>query len=153
MTTGSTVSPVAAAYRARSRFCHTRPGALSAAKAATLRERPDGTATHPFHRTGSQELRFYSLKSADKSDASRRSRLVVLNCCYGGRTRSYGGHRQDLASTFLKWGASAVVASATPLLDDAAGILGVCLHYPFVSETEPLSRIVVNESSVARSQS
>jgi len=93
---------------------------------------------------GRRELRAALLESAASPDVEEsRARLVVLNCCYGGRNRSFGGHREDLASVFLSSGVSAVIASAIPVIDQSAGILGVCLHHRFVAEEEPIADVVV----------
>ncbi len=55
--------------------------------------------------------------------------LVVLNSCLTGRTREFGGQREDLAWAFLEEGAGAVIASALPVLDDMGAAFGELLYF------------------------
>jgi tetratricopeptide (TPR) repeat protein len=88
---------------------------------------------------GSREVRHALLRSASRE----QGRLVVLNCCYAGKVRLFGGHREDLASMFIKSGVSSVIASATPVFDDSAQYLGISLHTRFGDEPELISEVVV----------
>lgn len=54
--------------------------------------------------------------------------LVVLNSCEIGRSRAYGGQREDIAATFLDEGAKAVIASPTTIFDELAGRFGSELY-------------------------
>ncbi len=54
--------------------------------------------------------------------------LVVLNSCMTGRTRDFGGMREDLSGAFLRLGAEAVVASAFPVNDWLGMAFGVRLY-------------------------
>ena len=50
--------------------------------------------------------------------------LVVLNSCMTGRTREFGGQREDMVEAFLKHGAGAVIATALPIFDSVGEALG-----------------------------
>ena len=54
--------------------------------------------------------------------------LIVLNSCMTGKTRSHGGQREDLASSFLREGAEAVIASALPVFDRMGMSFGQMLY-------------------------
>jgi tetratricopeptide (TPR) repeat protein len=54
--------------------------------------------------------------------------VVILSSCMTGRTRAFGGVREDLAGEFLRLGAEAVIASAFPISDWLGAFFGVALH-------------------------
>jgi hypothetical protein len=54
--------------------------------------------------------------------------LVVLNSCYMGRTRRYGGRSEDLASELMEEGAAAVIASPLPVYDPMGELFGSSLY-------------------------
>jgi hypothetical protein len=54
--------------------------------------------------------------------------MVVLNSCYSGRTRLFGGEREDLASTFRDEGAEAVIACPAPVCDPMGLDFGQLLY-------------------------
>src|SRR6185295_702358 len=54
--------------------------------------------------------------------------LVVLNSCRSGRTRYYGGRREDLAAALLAEGAGAVIGSAFPVYDALGKSIGESLY-------------------------
>jgi hypothetical protein len=54
--------------------------------------------------------------------------LVVLNSCLTGRTRDFGGKREDLAGALLEQGAKAVIASPVPVSDAMGRLLGELLY-------------------------
>jgi tetratricopeptide (TPR) repeat protein len=54
--------------------------------------------------------------------------LVVLNSCFSGRTRDFGGQREDLVWAFLQEGAEAVIASPLPVHDSVGQILGSAIY-------------------------
>ena len=56
--------------------------------------------------------------------------LITLNSCFTGRTRDFGGQREDLAFTLLTEGAQAVIASALPVFDPIGQIFGTSLYAP-----------------------
>ena len=58
----------------------------------------------------------------------KNSPFVFLNSCMTGRTRDFGGQREDLVWTFLHEGAEAVVASPTPVYDPVGARLGRLLY-------------------------
>lgn len=72
-----------------------------------------------------------------------RPGLAVLNCCFGGRVRSHGGRREDLVAAMMRADAAVVVASAMPLDDVSAAVLGVCIHHPAGRGDETVGDIVM----------
>jgi len=65
--------------------------------------------------------------------------LVVLNACWAGRSRDFGGQREDLASAFLAEGASCVIAYPTPVHDDVGRMLGTLLYVPAMHDSRGLA--------------
>ena len=71
---------------------------------------------------GRPELRFLS-RSAVKSGLLFKKRpLIVLNACWTGMKRFYGGRSEDLVSNFLAAGASAVISCGLPMIEGPAYI-------------------------------
>ena len=63
--------------------------------------------------------------------------LVLLNSCLTGRTRGFGGQREDLAGALLEQGAKAVIASPMPVFDAMGRLLGELLYKDyFLSEPD-----------------
>ncbi|MGD0012845.1 MAG: tetratricopeptide repeat protein [Bryobacteraceae bacterium] len=56
--------------------------------------------------------------------------LVVLNACYAGRVREYGGKREDLVSLLIAEGANGVVACPLQLDDMMGNLFGSSLYTP-----------------------
>ena len=65
--------------------------------------------------------------------------LVVLNACWAGRSRDFGGQREDLASAFLAEGASCVIACPTPVHDDVGRMLATLLYVPSMQDCRGLA--------------
>lgn len=65
--------------------------------------------------------------------------LVVLNACWAGRSRDFGGQREDLAAAFLDEGASCVVACPTPVHDDVGRMLATLLYVPSIHDQRGLA--------------
>jgi hypothetical protein len=63
--------------------------------------------------------------------------LVLLNSCFTGRTRGFGGQRDDLTGALLEQGAKAVIASPVPVFDAMGRLLGELLYKDyFLSEPD-----------------
>lgn len=63
--------------------------------------------------------------------------LVVLNACNLGKTRYFGGQREDLASAFLREGAEAVISTPMAIRDDVGADIGVGLYGSVNRRSEP----------------
>ncbi len=68
------------------------------------------------------------------------SPIVVLNACWAGRSRAFGGQREDLASAFLAEGASCVLACPTPVYDDVGQMLATLLYVPSIQHEHGLGK-------------
>lgn len=66
--------------------------------------------------------------------------VVVLNACWAGRSRAFGGQREDLASAFLTEGASCVIACPTPVHDDVGQMLATLLYVPSIQHERGLGK-------------
>lgn len=64
----------------------------------------------------------------NQSNALCHSPLVVLNCCWAGRARSFGGRREDLAAAFLRNGAETVIAAPVRVHDRISYYFGNLLY-------------------------
>jgi hypothetical protein len=62
--------------------------------------------------------------------------LVVLNSCFTGRSREFGGQREDLAWAILQEGAEAVIACGLPVFNRMGEFFGKLL-YSFTSARSP----------------
>jgi hypothetical protein len=71
------------------------------------------------------------------------SPLVVLNSCTTGRTREYGGQREDLVQSFLRHGAGAVIASALPIDDSVGEALGRSIFSPQALTKPTIGTLIV----------
>jgi hypothetical protein len=69
--------------------------------------------------------------------------LITLTACHTGRSRSFGGRREDLAWTFLSEGAEAVIASALPVKLGIGLALGESIYQPWRGGAEGLGRGLV----------
>jgi tetratricopeptide (TPR) repeat protein len=56
--------------------------------------------------------------------------LVVLNSCFSGENRWFGGRREDFVSTLMAEGAAAVIACANPVFDAMGYQFGAWLYEP-----------------------
>lgn len=65
--------------------------------------------------------------------------VVVLNACWAGRSRAFGGQREDLSSAYLDEGASCVIACPTPVQDDMARMLATLLYVPVMQDSRGLA--------------
>lgn len=68
------------------------------------------------------------------------SPIVVLNACWAGRSRAFGGQREDLASAFLAEGAGCVIACPTPVYDDVGQMLATLLYVPSIQHEHGLGK-------------
>lgn len=64
--------------------------------------------------------------------------VVVLNACWAGRSRAFGGQREDLASAYLDEGATCVIACPTPVHDDMGRMLATLLYVPVMQDRRGL---------------
>lgn len=69
--------------------------------------------------------------------------LIVMNSCLTGRTREFGGFREDLVYALLDHGAGAVIATALPILDDVGEALGRALFDPAALAEPTVGSLVV----------
>lgn len=79
-----------------------------------------------IHYFGNKDLnkKFGYLKGAGDSLGNLSNRVILLNCCYAGETRSNSGNRLDLTATLVKIGSLAVIANANPVHDRIAAAFG-----------------------------
>jgi tetratricopeptide (TPR) repeat protein len=89
-----------------------------------------------FDRRSLAEIRAKSRRTKILSS----SPIVVLNACWAGRSRAFGGQREDLASAFLAEGASCVVACPTPVYDDVGQMLATLLYVPSIQHKQGLGK-------------
>ncbi len=80
---------------------------------------------------GNQQLSL--LASKKNKPLFNNSPLIILNCCNSGRTRNYGGAREDLVSTFLRHGAGTVIATALPINDTVGKEFADTLFSPTIA--------------------
>ena len=77
--------------------------------------------------------------------ASGRERLfsskpiVVLNACWAGRSRAFGGQREDLVATFIDEGATCVIAWPTPVHDNVGRLLATLVYVPQIRDQRGLA--------------
>jgi tetratricopeptide (TPR) repeat protein len=69
--------------------------------------------------------------------------LLVLNSCRTGRTRDFGGQREDLAWQLLVEGAGAVIASALPVFDTMGSVFGEALYSPLFASPAGMGQTLV----------
>ena len=69
--------------------------------------------------------------------------LVVLNSCYTGRTRAFGGRREDLVQAFLRHGAGAVVSTSLPIYDLVGEALGRALFSEQATQCVDIGSLLV----------
>jgi hypothetical protein len=74
--------------------------------------------------------------------------LVVLNSCYTGRTRAYGGRREDLVEAFLRHGAGAVISTSLPIYDSVGEALGRALLAPNALRCSDIGSMLVTARRV-----
>ncbi len=101
-----------------------------------------GDDKHPSACFGRQEIGI--LKQRLGRDKLLRHRpLLVLNSCRTGRTRDFGGQREDLAWAFLAEGAEAVIASALPVYDVVGQMFGEALYAPTFASSKGMGQTLV----------
>jgi tetratricopeptide (TPR) repeat protein len=86
-----------------------------------------GTPTEsvPF---GRAELLRYKEERHIAGRLFRQAPLFVLNSCFSGNVREFGGRREDLVATLIEEGAAAVVASPFPVDDKIGSLWGESLY-------------------------
>ncbi|MGD0473659.1 MAG: CHAT domain-containing protein [Candidatus Velthaea sp.] len=77
---------------------------------------------------GSSQIRALQQEKGWADGVFAGGALIVLNCCFTGRTRMHGGHREDLTGVFLEQGARGVIASALPVYDPVGQVLGMAIY-------------------------
>jgi CHAT domain-containing protein len=85
------------------------------------------------------------------SDVFLQRPLIVLNSCHTGRSRTFGGAREDFVSALLLQGAGAVISTALPIYEDVGKALGEALFAPNLPENSDIATIVLQaRQSLAR---
>lgn len=91
------------------------------------------TRPAPF---GRKELDDLGLRTGCPGRLLSNGPLVVLNSCFTGRSRDFGGQREDLVWALLEEGAQAVIGCGLPVFDKVGDFFGKHL-YRFVSAESP----------------
>ena len=96
-----------------------------AGECLVLADTPPRKGPHFFER---MHIQVFKRTRGTGASLLKDGTLIVLNSCLAGRTRDFGGQREDLASAFLAEGAEAVIACALPTDDASAVKLGASLY-------------------------
>ena len=88
---------------------------------------------------GRKELNDLRVRTGTGGKLLGHGPLVVLNSCFTGRVREFGGQREDLAAAFLEEGAQAVIASPMPVSESMGKTLGELLYNPAFSRPEGMA--------------
>lgn len=108
---------------------------------------PTGLYDRSWEYFGSRDLRFaISGRPAGKS----APKVVVLNSCYMGDTRDFGGQREDLVGSFITLGSEVVIASALPVFDRVGALLSEAMYSSCIPVRELGRRIVLVRRLIER---
>lgn len=88
----------------------------------------DPTEVTQFSPFGRKEIEDLRVRFRTEDPLLKSGPLVVLNACVTGKTRSFGGQREDLSSVLLAEGANAVIASPFPVSDIGGKLFGCQLY-------------------------
>nr|WP_320013489.1 CHAT domain-containing protein [uncultured Desulfobacter sp.] len=90
---------------------------------------------------GKQNLLAYKKQQGIAGQLFRQYPLVVLNSCYTGTARDFGGRKEDFAAALIDEGAAAVIASSSPIPDIIGGIMGTALYSGLMLNHETIADI------------